>query len=53
MPLTENRPLGGAIKPGDVLNSKNGKTIEVSEWDEYDFGLVNTSFWVDNTDAEG
>ena len=28
--LCENMPSGNANKPGDVVNSMNGKTIEVS-----------------------
>ena len=28
-PLTENMPSGSATKPGDVLTTRNGKTIEV------------------------
>ncbi|HEX3979753.1 MAG TPA: leucyl aminopeptidase [Acidimicrobiales bacterium] len=33
VPLTENMPGGGAIKPGDVLTTRNGKTIEVLNTD--------------------
>jgi leucyl aminopeptidase len=33
MPLTENMPGGSAIKPGDVLKIRNGKTIEVLNTD--------------------
>lgn len=32
-PLTENMPGGGAIRPGDVLTARNGKTIEVLNTD--------------------
>ena len=32
-PLVENMPSGTAIKPGDVLTSYNGKTIEVVDTD--------------------
>jgi leucyl aminopeptidase len=32
-PLTENMPGGSAIKPGDVLTIRNGKTIEVLNTD--------------------
>ncbi|MHB1517639.1 MAG: leucyl aminopeptidase [Acidimicrobiales bacterium] len=32
-PLTENMPGGSAIKPGDVLVTRNGKTIEVLNTD--------------------
>jgi len=32
-PTTENMPGGGAIKPGDVLRIRNGKTIEVLNTD--------------------
>lgn len=33
MPTTENMPGGHAIKPGDVLKIRNGKTIEVLNTD--------------------
>jgi leucyl aminopeptidase len=33
MPITENMPGGRAIKPGDVLKIRNGKTIEVLNTD--------------------
>jgi leucyl aminopeptidase len=32
-PLVENMPGGRAVKPGDVLRAKNGKTIEVLNTD--------------------
>ena len=32
-PLTENMPSGSATKPGDVLATRNGKTIEVLNTD--------------------
>jgi leucyl aminopeptidase len=32
-PITENMPSGSAIKPGDVLVTRNGKTIEVLNTD--------------------
>ncbi|MGO9558343.1 MAG: leucyl aminopeptidase [Acidimicrobiales bacterium] len=32
-PITENMPGGRAIKPGDVLTTRNGKTIEVLNTD--------------------
>ena len=32
-PLTENMPSGEAIKPGDVLRIRNGKTVEVLNTD--------------------
>jgi leucyl aminopeptidase len=32
-PITENMPGGRAIKPGDVLTARNGKTIEVLNTD--------------------
>ena len=32
-PVTENMPGGAAIKPGDVLTIRNGKTIEVLNTD--------------------
>jgi leucyl aminopeptidase len=33
MPMTENMPGGRAIKPGDVVRIRNGKTIEVLNTD--------------------
>jgi len=33
MPITENMPGGRAIKPGDVLRARNGKTMEVLNTD--------------------
>jgi leucyl aminopeptidase len=33
MPTTENMPGGGAVKPGDVLRIRNGKTVEVLNTD--------------------
>jgi leucyl aminopeptidase len=33
VPATENMPSGHAYKPGDVLHSRNGKTIEVTNTD--------------------
>jgi leucyl aminopeptidase len=33
LPVTENMPGGGAIKPGDVLKIRNGKTVEVLNTD--------------------
>ncbi len=32
-PLTENMPGGAALRPGDVLQARNGKTIEVLNTD--------------------
>jgi leucyl aminopeptidase len=32
-PLTENMPGGAAMRPGDVLHTRNGKTIEVLNTD--------------------
>jgi leucyl aminopeptidase len=32
-PLAENLPGGGALKPGDVVKARNGKTIEVLNTD--------------------
>ncbi|KAL3273843.1 hypothetical protein HHI36_015269 [Cryptolaemus montrouzieri] len=33
IPLVENMPSGGALKPGDVITAKNGKTICVDNTD--------------------
>ena len=30
-PIVENMPSGTAIRPGDILNMRNGKTIEVPD----------------------
>ncbi|MDO8587671.1 MAG: leucyl aminopeptidase [Armatimonadota bacterium] len=32
-PATENMPGGGAVKPGDVIRSLNGKTVEINNTD--------------------
>ena len=32
-PIVENMPSGSAIRPGDILNMRNGKTIEVMNTD--------------------
>jgi len=33
LPLAENLPSGGALKPGDVVTSRKGKTIEIINTD--------------------
>lgn len=33
IPLAENMPSGSALRPGDVLKAKNGKTIEIVNTD--------------------
>jgi leucyl aminopeptidase len=33
VPVTENMPDGGALKPGDVVRAMNGKTIEIISTD--------------------
>ncbi len=33
IPLTDNMPSGSAVKPGDVLRIRNGKTVEVLNTD--------------------
>ncbi len=33
VPATENMPSGRAVKPGDIVTAKNGKTIEVNNTD--------------------
>ncbi|XP_067939258.1 cytosol aminopeptidase-like [Watersipora subatra] len=33
IPLTDNMPSGSAIKPGDVVTSRNGKTIQIDNTD--------------------
>ena len=32
-PLTDNAPSGSATKPGDIIKSKNGKTVEIINTD--------------------
>jgi leucyl aminopeptidase len=33
VPSTENMPSGSAVKPGDIVTAKNGKTIEINNTD--------------------
>ena len=33
MPCAENMPGGGAVKPGDIVRSKSGQTIEITNTD--------------------
>ena len=33
VPSTENMPSGHAVKPGDIVTAKNGKTIEINNTD--------------------
>lgn len=50
MPLAENMPDGNAIRPGDVLTSMSGKTIEVLNTDaEGRLVLADGLWWVQET----
>lgn len=52
---SENMPSGTAMKPGDVLRAKNGKTVEVFTFHKPPTSILsaNIRHQVDNTDAEG
>jgi leucyl aminopeptidase len=46
MPLVENMPSGTAIRPGDIIRSFNGKTIEIGNTDaEGRLILVDAMAW--------
>ena len=45
VPATENMPGGRAIKPGDVLTSANGKTIEVVNTDAEGRLILGDALW--------
>jgi leucyl aminopeptidase len=50
--LAENMPDGGAIRPGDVLTSMSGKTVEVLNTDaEGRLVLADAVWWVQARDA--
>lgn len=53
IPLTENMPSGKATKPGDIIVSMAGKTIEVDNTDaEGDYTLL-LHISVENLEADG
>lgn len=45
VPATENMPGGGAIKPGDVLRSASGKTVEVINTDAEGRLILGDGLW--------
>jgi leucyl aminopeptidase len=46
VPATENMPGGGAIKPGDVLRSASGKTVEVVNTDAEGRLVLADALWL-------
>jgi len=45
IPLTENMPGGGAFKPGDVLVSAEGKTVEILNTDAEGRLVLGDALW--------
>src|SRR5206468_12696978 len=45
IPSTENMPGGHAIKPGDILRSASGKTVEVLNTDAEGRLILGDSLW--------
>jgi leucyl aminopeptidase len=45
IPLTENMPGGSAVKPGDVLTSAEGKTVEVLNTDAEGRLILGDAVW--------
>jgi leucyl aminopeptidase len=45
IPLTENMPGGSAIKPGDVLTSAEGKTVEILNTDAEGRLVLGDAVW--------
>ena len=45
IPLTENMPGGRAIKPGDILTSAEGKTVEVMNTDAEGRLILGDGLW--------
>jgi leucyl aminopeptidase len=45
VPATENMPGGGAIRPGDVLTSASGKTVEVVNTDAEGRLILADALW--------
>jgi leucyl aminopeptidase len=46
IPATENMPGGRAIKPGDVLTSASGKTVEVNNTDAEGRLILGDGLWL-------
>ncbi len=45
VPMVENMPSGTAIKPGDVLTSASGKTVEVTNTDAEGRLILGDALW--------
>jgi len=45
IPLTENMPSGRALKPGDILTSAEGKTVEVLNTDAEGRLILGDALW--------
>ena len=45
--LVENMPSGGAIRPGDILKSMSGQTIEVINTDAEGRLVLADALWYD------
>jgi len=45
VPATENMPGGGAVKPGDILRSASGKTVEVLNTDAEGRLVLGDGLW--------
>jgi leucyl aminopeptidase len=45
LPATENMPGGNALKPGDVLKSAEGKTVEVTDTDYEGRLVLGDALW--------
>jgi leucyl aminopeptidase len=45
VPMTENMPGGGAIKPGDILTGAGGKTVEVLNTDAEGRLILGDGLW--------
>jgi leucyl aminopeptidase len=45
IPMTENMPSGTAIKPGDVLTSASGKTVEILNTDAEGRLVLGDAIW--------
>jgi leucyl aminopeptidase len=46
VPLTENMPGGGAMRPGDILSSAAGKTVEVINTDAEGRLVLGDGLWL-------
>lgn len=49
IPIAENMPGGGAIRPGDVLTSASGKTVEVVNTDAEGRLILGDALWYAQT----